>query len=119
MKLPALPGPVGKQAFEKLYSRRDDDRRIPVFGRQACPLTGLALAFVPLSFSGFAIGAVMFDDAVHKVRAKRPPKDGGRLFDNAGEGDDVDDPVELMRLRVFKRKGERGERLAATGRHGE
>src|SRR5262249_61043541 len=41
VQLPALAGSVREQALEKLYSGRDDDRRVPVLRRKTQPLAGL------------------------------------------------------------------------------
>ena len=55
----------------------------------------------------------------HDVVAQHAAKDRGSLVDDRGEGDGVDDPLVPVRLGVVEGEAERGERLAAAGRHGQ
>ena len=48
--------------------------------------------------------------------AENLAKNGGCLVDDRGERDRVDDPIEIVPLRVLQGEGERSERLAAAGR---
>jgi hypothetical protein len=42
-----------------------------------------------------------------------------RLLDDRGEGDHDDHAIQLVLPRVGESEGERGQRLAAAGRHGQ
>ena len=53
----------------------------------------------------------------NNVVAQHLAEDRGGLVDDDGEGDGVDDPLVPMRPGVVEREAERGERLAAAGRH--
>ena len=53
----------------------------------------------------------------NSVVAEDLAEDVGRLVDHRREGDGVDDAVEPVGTSVLQREGERGQRLAAAGRH--
>ena len=55
----------------------------------------------------------------HDVVAQHVAEDRGGLVDDGGERDGVDDPLVAVRPGVVEGEAERGERLAAAGRHGQ
>jgi hypothetical protein len=87
----AARGPIAKQRLEKLYGRREDDRRVPVFGGE--------IALVALA----AVVLVRFIFDVRIVRNNAAPAKNGlkhrlRLFDDAAIGDDVDHAAQVLLL---------------------
>ena len=94
----AARGAVGKEGFEELHGGSDDDRRVPVFRGAA------QFVFAVLVFQ-FAVveGAVVFQNRFVK-RGEGFAELGGVLFDDAGEGDDVDDAAQVVLPGVFQRE---------------
>ena len=105
VQLPAAAGFRREQGFEKLYVGGDDDRRIPVLGRQSA----LCIFLIRIQI------AVVLDDSLAENRSK----DIGGLLDDAGVRDDVDDPLQAMALCMLQRKRHAGEGLSASGGHGQ
>ena len=117
VQLAAARGARGEQAFEELHVGGDDDGRGPVLHGEL-ELVPVGLRAVRIAWSQLASlvldGRMMFE---HDVVAEHFAKDRGGLVDDRGEGDGVDDPLVPVRLGVIESEGERGERLAAAGRH--
>ena len=114
VQLAAARGAVSKEGFEELHGGGHDNRRVPVFrGKAQFVFGGLILQFAVIE------GAVVFQHGLLAQFAKGFAELGGVLFDDAGEGDDVDDAAQAVLPGVFQRKRHGSEGFAATGRHGE
>ena len=88
MKLPAARGTVAEKRLKKLYGRRENDRRVPVFGGEVAP--------VPLA-RRFVFVCLVFDVCVVRDDAARA-QDGLKhrlcLLDDAAIGNDIDDAAQ-------------------------
>nr|WP_284540040.1 hypothetical protein [Pleomorphomonas sp. T1.2MG-36] len=100
---------VREQALEQLHVGGDDDRRVPVLARKL-QLVSVGAAFLPFLVER----RMVFENS---VVAEHLAEDVGRLVDHRREGDGVDDSVEPVGTGMLQREGERGQRLAAAGRH--
>ena len=89
VQLAATRGPAGEQTFEQLHVGRDDQRRVPVFAGQTG--AGSFLLVVHLDI------AMVFDDV---FVAEDTAEDAGRLLDDAGVGDGVDNPAFAVTHRM-------------------
>ena len=112
MKLPALGGAVGIERFKELDGGCYDHRRVPVFGGQ--PLPAFCIIDLLVGIKGRA--GVMLD---HVGFPQDPAKHFRVLLNDGGIGDHIDDPTHIVFYRVAQRKGQRGDRLAAAGGHGQ
>nr|WP_244613545.1 hypothetical protein [Methylosinus sp. Ce-a6] len=108
---------VVEQALEELRRCRHHDRRIPILLRQFQLVAHFRRVALAADF-GVVEGAVMLQHGTLEL-AERLAVDIGRLLHHRGERNHHDDPVEIFRNRMIERKGERDQRLAASGRHGE
>src|SRR5208283_6133507 len=97
---------VRVEALEQLNVRRHNNGRGPVLHSQA-----KLVARFPALNARLVDGSVMFED---DFIAENLAKNGGRLVDDRGEGDRVDDPIEIVPLGVLQCEGERSEGLAAA-----
>ena len=116
VQLAAARGARGEQALEELHIGGDDDRRGPVLhGELELVLVGHRAVGVPRVRPPLVLdGRMMLQ---HDLVAQHAAEDRGGLVDDGGERDGVDDPLVAVRLGVVKGEAERGERLAAAGRH--
>jgi hypothetical protein len=111
VQLPAMGGAIGVEALELLHIGRHDHGRRPIFHGEAKLFCGLAAA-----------GAILVDRRVmleHDALAEQVAEYRRRLVDYRRKGNGVDDPFEPVAPRMLEREGERGQRLAPSGRHGE
>ena len=111
VELAAARGARGEQALEELDVGRDDHRRRPVLHRQLQLVPSLPVLHRLLVESRM----VRQRDAL----AQHALEHLHRLVDDRGEGDGVDDAPQPVAAGVVEREAERGERLAAAGRHGQ
>src|SRR5206468_9467338 len=100
-----ISGPCSKQRLQKLDVGGDDNWSVPVLRRQ--PTSGSLLVRIKI--------AVMLDDLIAKYIAK----DVGRLLDNAGVGNDIDDAPLAMAKRVVQCERHAGECLSSACRNGK
>ena len=100
VQLATFLGSVGKQAFEKLHSRCDNHRTVPILGRQP---HFLGAGFVEPLFC--LKGRVMLQNGIFV--AKFIPENLCGLVDDGGIRGDVNHPPHVMRNTVIQRKGQR------------
>ena len=91
VQLAAARGASGKQALEELDIGGDDDRRVPVLAGET-----RAGGFLPIVEFGVA---VVFDDV---LVTEHGAEDVGRLFDDRGIGNGVDDPALVVRAMAWR-----------------
>ena len=117
VQLAAAGGAAGEKTLEELHRGGDDDRRVPVLRRALQP--GEAVRLRPLlRFRAFPVHAGMVLQHV-VLRAQGAAEHVDGLFDDRGEGHHIDHAPQPMPARMLQREGERGQRLAAAGGHGE
>ena len=123
MELAAAGGAVPVERFKKLDGGRDDDRRVPVLGREELPpeqpfrfRVGLPFPFLPLFFLRIIGARMVFDDI---LRPQDFPEGFRRLVDDRGVGDDINHPLQPVGHCVIKGEGQRRHRLAPAGRDGQ
>lgn len=96
----ATAGTISEERLVELHGRGHDKGRVPIL---RCEPTGRAL-------SADIESAVVLNHRIRYAgqRRKNPAEHSCILLDYAGEGDDVNDSLEAMDLRVPQRKGQRG-----------
>ncbi len=112
VQLAAFRWPIGEEAFEELHCGCHDHRPIPVLRRKAQAL-GFGLVREPVPVEA----GVMLQHCVGVFQ--RRAKHRRRLLDDRDIRDHVDHPLEPVGDGVIEREGERGQRLAAAGGHGQ
>ena len=90
VQLAACRGPIREQRFQQLHIRREDDRRVPIFGQQAALALGVVVG------AAFGIGqrvfatqsgeAVVFENVVVRFRRKHLRILTSGLLDDAEVG---------------------------------
>jgi len=117
MQLAAGRWTVGEQRFQKLHAGCDDDRGIPVFGKQS---PSALHAIHTVLFSGFSTHpghAMVFQDIIiAKFVFKQVAIDTGGLFDDGEIGNDHHHSAQPMFMGMFQCKGEHAQCLTAAGR---
>lgn len=114
VQLAAARGAVGEEGFEELHGGGYDNRRVPVLrGKAQFVFGNLILQFAVVE------GAVVFQHSLFAQFAEGFAKFGGILFDDAGEGDDVNHAPHSVPFGVFQRERHGSEGFAAAGRHSE
>src|SRR5207247_1539715 len=108
-------GGAAKQALEELYSRSDDEGRIPVLASQAA--TALRFPDHIATLRRLRHRAMMLDH--RRILTQDLAELTRRLLDDAGIRDRIDHSLKAMLGRVLQGEGERGTGLATAGGGGQ
>ena len=114
MQLAAAGGFRGVQGLKKLHGRGDDHRRVPVFAGQTA--AARLRRFRVARFVGELRLAVVFQNVFFSQNFR---KDLGVLLDDAGVGNDVNNPFHPVADGMGKGKSQRRNGFPAAGGHGQ
>ena len=109
MQPPAARRAIGVQALEQLDVGRHDDGRGPVLHRET-----QLVARLPARDVRLVDGRVVLEN---DFLAENLAKNGGRLVDDRGERDRIDDPLEIVLLRMLQGEA-RAKRASCRRRSG-
>ncbi len=119
MKLATGGRAIGKQGFQQLDVRGDDDGSVPVLGQQAA-LALLGRLGIGLRCLGAQAGqAVVLQDEMRREVGEDGAINLGGLFDDGEIGHRQHDASEPVAAGLLQRELEHGQRLARAGGRGK